>query len=72
MGNNGAIKLMPAHTAKHICNSHKPTRRPKIAKELVCFPSLFCRPEKQNQVSAKIENEVVLMKEKTNPAGNTW
>ena len=37
--------------------------RPKIAKELACFPSLFCRPEKQNQVSAKIENEVVLLKE---------
>jgi len=34
--------------------------QPKIAKELVCFPTLFCRPEKQNQVSAKIENEVVL------------
>jgi hypothetical protein len=31
--------------------------RPKITKELDCFPSLFCLPEKQNQVSAKIENE---------------
>ena len=27
----------PTHTYKHICNSHKPTQRPKIAKELVCF-----------------------------------
>lgn len=49
----------PTHTAKHICNSHKPKLKPKIAKELVCFPALFCRPEKQNQVSVKIENEVV-------------
>jgi hypothetical protein len=31
----------PAHTVKHICNSHKPTTEPKIAKELACFPSLF-------------------------------
>ncbi len=46
----------PAHTVKHICNSQKPTLKPKIAKELACFPSLFCRPEKQNQGSAKIEN----------------
>jgi hypothetical protein len=46
----------PAHTVKHICNSHKPTLKPKIAKELACFPTLFCRPEKQNQDSAKIEN----------------
>jgi hypothetical protein len=68
MGNNGAIMELhnnstyctmttePAHTVKHICNSQKPTLKPKIAKELVCFPTLFCRPEKQNQVSAKIEN----------------
>lgn len=49
-----------AHTAKHNCNSHKPTLRPKIAIELICFPTLFCRPEKQNQVSAKIENLEVL------------
>lgn len=34
--------------------------QPKIAKELVCLPTLFCRPEKQNQVSAKIESKVVL------------
>ena len=27
----------PTHTYKHICNSHKSTHRPKIAKELVCF-----------------------------------
>ena len=27
----------PTHTYKHICNSHKPTHRPKIAKELVSF-----------------------------------
>ena len=54
---------MPLHTAKHICNSHEPTLKPKIAKELACFPTLFCRPEKQNQVSAKIKNDVVLLKE---------
>jgi len=30
-----------AHTAKHIFNSHKPTLKPKIAKELVCLPMLF-------------------------------
>jgi hypothetical protein len=50
----------PAHTVKHICNSHKPTHKPKIAKELVSLPSLFLPTRKQNQVSAKIENEVVL------------
>jgi len=27
-----------AHTCKHICNSHKPTRKRKIAKELPSFP----------------------------------
>jgi len=37
---------MPAHTAKHICNSHKPMIKPKIAKEPVCLPTLFCRREK--------------------------
>lgn len=26
------------HTCKHICNSHKPIRKPKIAKELASFP----------------------------------
>lgn len=31
---------MPTHTAKHICNSHKPAHKSKIAKELVCFPTL--------------------------------
>lgn len=31
----------PTHTYKHICNSHKPTRKPKIAKELASF-----QPEK--------------------------
>jgi len=37
--------MMPAHTAKHICNSHKPTLKPKIAKELVCLPTLFAVPK---------------------------
>ncbi len=32
------------HTARHICNSHKPTLKPKIAKEIVCLPTLFGRP----------------------------
>ena len=27
-------------TAKHICNSHKPNCKPKIAKELVSLPPL--------------------------------
>ncbi len=67
MGNNGAIRL-PSHTAKHICNSHKPTLKPKIAKELACLPTLFCRPEKQNRGSAKIENVGVLMKVMTKPS----
>ena len=31
-------KKMPTLTYKHIYNSHKPTRKPKIAKELVSFP----------------------------------
>lgn len=42
----------------------------KIATELVCLPLLFCRPEKQNQFSAKIENEEVVMKGIENQAGN--
>jgi len=45
----------PPHTAKHICNSHEPTLKPKIAKELVCLPSLFADPKKQNQDSAKFK-----------------
>ena len=69
MGKNGALIELhndctfctrttePAHTVKHIRNSLKPAPEPKIAKELACFPSLFfCRPEKQNRDSAKIEN----------------
>jgi hypothetical protein len=52
----------PTHAAKHICNSHKPTLKPKIAKELVCLPTLFCRPEKQNLNSAKIENIMTINK----------
>jgi len=43
---------MPTQTAKHICNSHKPTLKPKIAKELICFPTLFADLKKQNQDSA--------------------
>jgi len=34
--------------AKHICNSHQPTLKPKIAKELVCLPPPFADPKKQN------------------------
>lgn len=30
-----------------------------IAKEFVCLPTLFCRPEKQNRDSAKVESEEV-------------
>jgi hypothetical protein len=29
---------MATHRCKHICNSHKPTHRPKIAKELPPLP----------------------------------
>ena len=36
------------HIAKHICKSHKPTHMPKIAKELVCLPTLFADQRKQN------------------------
>lgn len=43
------------HTAKNICNSHEPILKSKIAKELVCLPTLFCRPEKQNQDSTKLK-----------------
>lgn len=39
------MKIEPAHTARHNCNSHKPTHRPKIAIEPVCFPSLFADPK---------------------------
>ncbi len=52
--------FLPSHTAKHICNSHKPKLKPKIAKELVCFLSLFCQHLKQNQVSGKYGSETVL------------
>ena len=62
---------MPVHRAKHICNSHEPPHKPKIAKELVSFPTHFCRPRKQNRDSAKFENDGVLMKRIENPAGNT-
>lgn len=31
-------RMIPAHRCKHICNSHKPTLRPKIAKELPPLP----------------------------------
>jgi len=48
-------EIKPAHTSKHICNSHKPALKPKIAKELACLPPLFCRPEKQNQDSTKLK-----------------
>jgi hypothetical protein len=58
----------PAHTVKHICNSHKPTLKPKIAKELVCFPALFFLPKKQNLVSAKTGNKRVLLNVKTKPS----
>jgi len=34
------LVINATHTAKHICNSHKQTHRPKIAKELVCLPTL--------------------------------
>jgi len=49
------------HSAKHICNSHKPMLKPKIAKELVCLPSLFCRRKKQNWGSA-ILKRIAMMK----------
>jgi len=32
------IRLKPTHRCKHICNSHKPTLKPKIAKELPPLP----------------------------------
>ena len=36
---------MPAHTAKHICNSHKPTHKQKLQKSLsVCHP-IFADPK---------------------------
>jgi len=38
--------MIPTHTAKHIYNSHKPTLKPKIVKELVCLPSFFADPKK--------------------------
>jgi len=43
-----------AHSQAHL-QFAKAATQPKIAKELVCFPALFCRPEKQNQVSAKLK-----------------
>ena len=60
MGNNGAIKLISiAHSQAHL-QFAQANARPKIAKELVRFQSLFCRPEKKDLVSANIENEVVI------------
>ena len=48
------------HIVKHICNSHNPTRDQKLQKSLPVFQRFFCRPEKQNRDSSKIENEVIL------------
>lgn len=46
------IILKPTLRCKHICNSHKPTRKPKIAKELPPFTTkekLFLKiPSLQN------------------------
>ena len=63
--------MNPTHTAKHICNSHKPTLIPKIAKELVCLPSLLLPTPKQNQVCGNFGSLEVIMKGKREyPAGN--
>jgi len=57
MGNNGAIMELhndnraSPHSQAYLQFTQANTQ-PKIAKELVCFPTLFRRPEKQNQVSA--------------------
>lgn len=54
--NNLKVVSKSSPKNKHICNSHKLTHYPKIAKELVCLPPLFCRLEKQNLDITKIEN----------------
>jgi hypothetical protein len=41
--------------------------KPKIAKELVCLPTLFCHLKKQNQDSAKFK---INDRNKESPAGN--
>ena len=51
---------MPTHKAIHICNSHKPTLKPKIAKEYV-FANAINRTEnkvrKHNNVYKSLGNK---------------
>ncbi len=39
------ISLKPAHTVKHICNSHKPTRNQKLQKSLPDCHRFFANPK---------------------------
>ena len=57
MGNNGAIMELhnnsthstmttePAHTVKHICNSHKPTRNKNCKRASLFFQRFFADPK---------------------------
>lgn len=56
------------HSQAHLQLAQANAVSKKIAKELVCLPPLFCRPEKQNRESAKIGNYCILMNEKTKPS----
>jgi len=46
---------LSVHTDKHIYNSHKPTAEPKIAKELYCLPSLYCRHKNKIEIVLKLK-----------------
>ncbi len=51
------LKSKPAHTARHNCNSNKPPLSQNCNRAYLFSNAFFCRPEKQNRDSAKIENE---------------
>ena len=51
---------MPPHTTKNIYNSHKPRLEPKIAKEIVCLPTLFCLRRKTKQGQWQLENVEII------------
>lgn len=45
-------------------------KQPKIAKELICLPTLFLPTLKTKSGQCQIENDVARMKRRKRPAGN--
>ena len=58
---------MPEHKAIHICNSHKPSQQPKIAKEYVFANADKQKKQKSQQVTLCISNSWLsaILKRKT-------